>query len=482
MNARPGRRGRGTIGAALTAVALLAAGCGGDAQEPAISSATLGPVPADALVVLHLSTDSRRGPVRVAGKIAARLPSWRGLQRDLLRRVSARGCGLDLRRRPGSELTFALLPARGGRSTSLLVTDAPAPGVSAVAGPCGALVVRKVGDLVVIGEPASVLAATEVAGGRRPALVDRPVYRRAVTGLPAERVLDAWTSTSGTRDLLAPLGGLYGTLAGLIDVPGLRGAAGALVPRGDGASLVVRRIAVARSEIPSFRSTLPQLAPADTLTYVASGELGSALERFLLLAEPGRAAAAPPAAPALAALGRLGGESATVVVPGQDGPVVTLLSRVKDPGRVRAAMTALEPGLLRLTGAPDPAAWTDAAPAGLRARTIADAPGQGISWALDGQTLIVSGSLDGISAIQADGPRLSEAKGFRAVTGNTGNPITSLVFLDPNQLLRLGADAGLGPAGALQGSRRDLAKVRAIGVTTTTASRESTVDLSLWIP
>ena len=86
------------------------------------------------------------------------------------------------------------------------------------------------------------------------------------------------------------------------------------------------------------------------------------------------------------------------------------------------------------------------------------------------QSLRVNGDVRGgkpgkrVRAIQADGPRLAETKGFRAVTGNTRNPITSLVFLDPNQLLRLGADTGLGPAGALQGSRRDLAKVRAMNV------------------
>ena len=118
----------------------------------------------------------------------------------------------------------------------------------------------------------------------------------------------------------------------------------------------------------------------------------------------------------------------------------------------------------------------------MRARTLADAPGRSLSWAIDGTTLIVSTALDGIATITGDGPRLRDARGFEAVTGNARNPITSLVFLDPNQLLRLGADTGIGPAGALEGSRRDLAKVRAIGVTTTGSSRESTVDLSLWIP
>ena len=79
---------------------------------------------------------------------------------------------------------------------------------------------------------------------------------------------------AGTRDLLAPLGGLYATLAGLIDTPGLRGAAAALVPRDDGASLVIRRIADSDARVPVFRPTLQDAAPADTLTYVASADLG----------------------------------------------------------------------------------------------------------------------------------------------------------------------------------------------------------------
>lgn len=482
MSTRSGTRGRGTIAAALAAVCILAAGCGGDEREPAIGTATLAPIPANALVVLHLSTDTRRGPVRVAGTLARRLPSWPRLQRDLLRRAGAPGCGLNLRRRPGTELTFALLPAPGGASTPLLVTDAPATGVNDVPGPCGALVVRRIGDLVAVGEPDSVQAAADVAGGERLALVRTPTYERAVAGLPVARALDAYASARGTRDLLAPLGGLWATLAGLIDTDGLRGAAGALVPRADGTSLVLRRIARSDARIPTFRPTLQDRAPADTLTYVASADLGPALERFLLLAEPGAASAPAPAVGRFTALSRLGRESATIVAPGSQGPVTTLLSRIADPARVRTAMTAIEGDLATLVGAPSTAAWTDAAPAGLRGRTLADAPGQTISWAIDGNTLIVSTSLDGIAVIKSAGPRLRTARGFRAVTGNPRNPITSLVFLDPNQLLRLGADTGIAPAGALEGSRRDLAKVRAIGATTTGTSRESTVDLSLWIP
>jgi hypothetical protein len=137
---------------------------------------------------------------------------------------------------------------------------------------------------------------------------------------------------------------------------------------------------------------------------------------------------------------------------------------------------------MALAGAPDGASWIGASPQGLSARTLADAPGQGLAWALDGDLLMLAGSLDGLSALAAEGPRLGDSRGFRAVLGDTGDPLTSLVFLDPDQLLRLGADTSVAAPGALEGSRRDLAKVRAAGVTTTGTSRESTVDLSIWIP
>ncbi len=61
-----------------------------------------------------------------------------------------------------------------------------------------------------IGEPEGVLAAAALAQGRGRGLAGDPVYRRAARGLPDGRVLDAWVSPAGARDLLVPLGGLLG--------------------------------------------------------------------------------------------------------------------------------------------------------------------------------------------------------------------------------------------------------------------------------
>ena len=137
-----------------------------------------------------------------------------------------------------------------------------------------------------------------------------------------------------------------------------------------------------------FRSTLQNEAPADTLTYVASGDLGSGLQRWLLLAAPGAGSPDAAAAARLQALGRLGRETATLVAPGDQGPAVTLISHVRRPAAVRAAMSALEPALATLIGASSGVAWNDSGRGAARTRTLGDPATAPLAWALDGTTLI----------------------------------------------------------------------------------------------
>lgn len=477
---------------ALVLVALLAASAGllargsGDGEDRPPATATLKLIPARALVVVHLSTDRERDAVARARRLVARLPSWPRLREDVLRRLDAPGCGIDMRREPGRETALALLPGRGRRATSLILTDAPSTGVTAIPKPCGALVVRKVGDLVAIGEPESVLAAEALHEGRGRSLAASPVYRRAAAGLPESRVVDAWVSPAGARRLLTPLGGVLGTIGSLLDTPGLRGVAAALVPGDSHARITVRRIAGRRSASPPFEATLQDRAPRDALAYVASGDLTGALQRLVVLAGP-RAGDALPRILAeggkpLLTLGELGRESAIVIAPGDTGPVLTLLARMSDPPRARAAMRALEAPLARLTGAPAEALFADVRLGGAQARTLSGAAATGLSWALDGKTLIFSTAPSGIASAMQRGGRLTDSRAYRAVNGNLPNPITSLVFLDPNQLLRVGEQTGLGPADALQEIRDDLARVRAVGAHGAGAGDVSTVELSLWIP
>ncbi|HVP01179.1 MAG TPA: hypothetical protein VMT10_01310 [Solirubrobacteraceae bacterium] len=487
----PVRRRRRTA-LLLVVLALVALGAGllagrgaGSGGPPA--SATLRLVPADALVAVHVSTDrGRTATAAAAARLAQRLPSWPRLQASVLRRLTARGCGIDLRRRPGRETVFALLPGAGGVASPLIVTDAPAKGLGDVSRPCGALVARRVDGLVVIGQPAGVLAAQSAADGRATSLANSPVYRRAASGLPSDRVADAWVSPQGARRLLTPLGGALGLIGSLLDARGLRGVAAALVPTDAGARVAVRRVVARGSGGAPFRATLHRLAPADTLAYVASGDLASTLQRLVVLAGPGAGRALPrllaQGGVPLDTLGRLGRESAVVIAPGESGPSLTLLARVQQPARAQAAMRALEPALATLAGAPAETSFADAAPGGKPARTLAGAATTGLTWAIDGTTLIVGTTPAAVADARSHVGRLTATPAYRAVAGNVPNPIRSLVFLDPKNLLQLSEQTGIGPGAALQGVRGDLDRIRAVGAYSAGAGDVSTVDLSFSIP
>lgn len=484
----PGNRRLALVVAVVIALAALVAGVlaggGGEGSAAAPREATLQLVPAGALVALHLSTDSGRSAVRDAGALAGRLPSWPALRKSLLARLDGPGCGIDVDEDPGREVTFALLPGKGGTASPLLLTDAPADGLPEQGGqPCGALVVRRIGDVVAIGEPDSLAAAAGVAAGSRRALVASPVFRAAARDLPAGRVISAWASPAGVRQVLPAAGNLLATLSRIVDMPGLRGAVASLVPEQDRARIVIHRIASKGVEAPAFRPTLQDHAPADTISYSASGDLAGGLQSLLLL----RGAAAAQTldgllkagGDALTRLSKLVRESAFVVGPGPDGPQITLLARTREPRAARAAMRDLEGALGRLIEAPG-AAFADADLAGPARRL--DAAGATLAYGFDGPVLALSTSAAGVAAARASGARLGSQPAARAVTGKLRAGVTSLVFLDPNQLLRLGVDTGTELDDALQDVRGDLASVRAIGIKASGTGRSSTVELSLLIP
>jgi hypothetical protein len=66
----------------------------------------------------------------------------------------------------------------------------------------------------------------------------------------------------------------------------------------------------------------------------------------------------------------------------------------------------------------------------------------------------------------------------------SGRPsrVTSLLFLDSSQLLSLGEQTGLIGGAHFGVLRADLAKVRAVGLASTSGENDSTAELSLQIP
>ena len=68
-------------------------------------------------------------------------------------------------------------------------------------------------------------------------------------------------------------------------------------------------------------------------------------------------------------------------------------------------------------------------------------------------------------------------KTFRSVVGSTSGRLSSLVFLDFDQLLRLGEQTGLNDSRAYQAVREDLRQVRAVGARSAGRGGDTTAEI-----
>jgi hypothetical protein len=493
------RRIRAAIGGALALLGavvaiVLAAGGGGPSAPPPDEAAKL--VPAGALVYVHVSTDTGRGATSAALKLARRFPSFARLRDSLLRRLQDPRCGTDLGRQHGKEAALALLNTETGTAGSLVLVDTGSEHGDAPTKACGLVSQTYIGRFLAIGQPASLSAARALAkaGDRGASLARDPDYARAMRGLPADRVADAWASAAGVRRLLAPQGGVLGAAGVLLDQPGLKGAGMGLVAGGTHARVVVRSeldpAAKRSATFKPFEPTLQRQAPKGVMAYLGVSGLSSALSRLL-------AAAGPQTAGLGALLRRAGrqldrqsggrltrdvldalqGEVAIMLTPSVPAPVLTVVAHAhKDTGRTLAQ---LEAPIARLLG--KKARFRAVTVGGTSARFLRAGP-ISLAYAVIGDRLVISTATSGIAAVAHGGGHLDGEDTFRSVAGDAPGNVSSLLFLDFTELLRLGEQTGLGDSRAYQSVREDLQKVRAVGAWSSGAGDESTAEINLSIP
>jgi hypothetical protein len=328
---------------------------------------------------------------------------------------------------------------------------------------CGAVQVTQIGRFLAIGQPQTLQMARELAAGKGRSLAAAPEYKRATGQLPTGRVVDAWVSRDGVRRLLAPQGGLLGAAGVLLDQPALKGAAAALTAQDGGAKLTVKSVldpAVRKRAGTAFKPFDPSLqaaVPANAFAYMGVNGLSSSAVRLLAAVGPQAARLGPllsnggkQLAPLLALFR---GEVAVALTPAVPAPVLTLIAHAKDPAQAAAVLRRMPKALARL-----------------------------FRGAVVGDDVVVSTKASGIEAVRAAKQHLTDKARWRAALANTQNPVTSLVFLDFNQLLRLGEQTGLNDSKAYLAVRRDLQRVQAVGARSTSAGDESTAEIFLSIP
>jgi hypothetical protein len=466
---------------AAVAALLLATSGGGQGPPPAGRAARL--VPAGALVFVHLSTDGSRPGTQRALKLARRLPGFQGQRASLIRRLTAPGCGVDVRALHPKEAALAFLDLGSGTAGSLVLVDAAGATKAPAERTCATVQVARVGGFYAIGQPQAIQAAQQLAQGKGRALADDPGYRRATRALPAGRVADAWVTKAGLERLLVPQGGLLGTLGAIVDQPGLRAAALGLSAAPGGARMTIRYLRAPGSAGKPFAPTLAGELPANAIAYVGMRGVSGA-GRLLGLTGTGTAGLAPLLARAgkdLAPLLRLfGGEVALTITPGAQAPVLTLTTRTRDEAAARAALAAAQAPLARLLRAPGAKlpAWHR------RGGVVQLRPPGGIEldYGVFGGKVVVSTQAAGVDAVRRAKAPLSGTAEWSKAIGKSPTGVTSLVFLDLTQLLGLAEQSGLSGDRTYLSVRDDLRMVRAVGARTASEGDESTAELFLLIP
>ena len=523
------------IVAAVVAVALV---LGPGNNPPATGAAKV--VPADALLYVHLSTDQRRSAVRSALSLARRFPGYPRLTRAVDRQlVGLLGAPAgQIRAWLGKEAAFALLNTTTSTAGSLVVLDVARPRVArqvvAAGGASADGTYRRtellrypsgtelafVSHYLVAGQPASVRASIDVVAGHQRSLDANPAYQQAAGDEPDDRVLDAYASVSGVRRILGPRGGALGSLGGLLDQPALLGTALSLSAAPGGARIALHgaldpTLAKLSGPAPAqFDPTLPAVVPAQGALFLGVSNLVQWAPRVLgatarvgiagrvqpLFARLGTALASE-GVDVHALAGVFSGETALAISPspggtlatgsgarrGVHGGAVVIVTRTNDPAATNSLLSSLQGPLAQLfpppTSGPGQAPeFSDVPVAGITAHRFALAPGLELDYAVFRGLVVVTTSLPALAAIVRPTNTLETEPMYQATLGDRPDQVSSLLFLDFSQLLRLGAQTGLIRGPRLSALLPDLRMVRSIGLASTRGEADTNAELFLQIP
>jgi hypothetical protein len=505
-------------------VIVLIAGSGGQAQTPPATGAA-SVVPSNTLAYIHVSTDESRSAVTSALALAARFPGYAAIRNGLLGRLGITGPGIavnfnsEIRPWLGKEVALAVFDTPTTTAGSLLVVAVanrrqaehflaglPSDGSASyegttITGHPGAGDTAFVGHYLVIGHSAGIRAAIDIAARRAPSLNENSSYRRATAAEPAGRAVDAYVSAAGVTRLIAPRHGVLGVLGALLYQPTLQGVAVALTPAAGGVQVLVKSVLDPQLTHVSPESFAPSLAssvPAGPALFLDVVGLNRVLPRLLstigigaqvpkLLKKLGIALTAEGVNVHGDIVSLFQRESAVVISRHGTTPVVTVLARTPDPSQTRTVFAELEAPLERLFAPAGAAAgqtpvFNQVSAGGVAAHQLVLAPGLQFDYAVLGNELVLSTGLSGIAGVAHHASSILDQPAYQTTLGDRPARVTSLLFLDLSQLLRLDEQTGLITGARFLALKPDLERIHAIGLDSTSGEAESTAELFLQIP
>lgn len=472
---------------------------------------------------------------QVVERLVANLPAPNGGPIDF---------GADVGPWFGGEAALAILPAggRAAQEVQLLQVDDPkgaAAFAEAIASGSPRTITYKdfpirvdsrglatalVGGFLAIGAKGGVERVVDAQAGATPSLAGDPAAGAVRGDLPSERLADLYLSKDGIARLVAKPGAPLATLGAAIDPRASQGASVALTAGADGLDLGVRSTldparAAAHPSVfaglPSFEPGLPASLSADSLGYLGIGDPAAAIAGLA-----GRASAkgSNPLKPLLEVFGgvaalqkvdlrsllpTLRDEAALALEPGPSSPtggpqagnatvpsggarssprppILAFVAPASDATAASKALADLEtPVAKALTGSGG--GFDTQKVGGVEAHSVRVSPAVDLTYAIVGSLLVIATQPDGVAAVSADQPALSDAELFRQATADLPGDVSVLGYLNLDGLIALGESAGLASDPAYATFAPEIQRLEALGVAVQSTPSELSTDARLVI-
>jgi hypothetical protein len=480
-------------------------------------------VPATALAYVHAMVDPDSEQWNDAAALIRRVPRLTRLRDRVLRGLTARGGRLDFERQVypwlGDEAALALLAGRGGQARSLillevsdstLARDFLARAVGRVRRSkyrglaiefYGNLATAFLGDFLAIGRVENIRAAIDAWQGHIDSLAADPTLARARAGLPEDRLIYAYAPREGVKHVLGTQRGPLGRLVKLVDEPALEGAAVALQPQENGTRVnlvsALRHKAFRDARERPFAPQLLGAVPRDAIAYFGERGADRIFERIgavvgsnaLSVPAPLRRLGADLAGKQGARIRRaarplLQKEAALFVSPSDAAPLITLIVGGVNREEAGQLIERFQPLLTRLIQRPSEGQVPTFQPrriGGLDAATLAISPSLSLTYSIFRGRAVLSTSPEGIRQVSSTGAPITDNPLFEADLLDNPKTASSVLFLDLEQLLALGEQAGLGETSSYRAFKADFSNVEAVSAVTQNkpASREATIFIEV---
>jgi hypothetical protein len=180
------------------------------------------------------------------------------------------------------------------------------------------------------------------------------------------------------------------------------------------------------------------------------------------------------------------GETAVALSPGPT-PSLVIVARTPNEAATRSELAGLEAPLTALF--PAPSAGPGQIP-GLADQQVGDVtvhelglgPGLQIDYGVFNGLVVVSTSISAIDEVASRSRSLAGDNAYKTVLSDQPGQVSSVLFSDFSQLLRLGEQTGLTSGARMRELLPDLAKIRAIGLSSADGKSDTTTELRLEIP